>query len=236
MNLLWLGIIGIAVALILNYLKHSFVKQWINNVFHWESERWFNIVSFILIHVAAAVSLYAIIMTYNSKQLAEETLHDSQTKIMTLEERESLWKWVMITPTGRIAKDSNGFQSDGGGTMEERHKKIFTEEGLKFSFGGPIKCADDEYIKGIRELIRYYPKLPYAYIALTWCLKVRGDSSWEEVGEKARNLLEKLIVINPRVTHIDGYYGMLMHALFGRDLEGTGYFKLSEEGIYIPTK
>lgn len=36
--------------------------------------------------------------------------------------------------------------------------------------------------------------------------------------------------------YIDVCYGMLINALFGKDLEGTGYFKLSEEGIYVPTK
>jgi hypothetical protein len=84
MSLLWVGIIGIIFALILNYLKHSFVKQWVNNVFHWEPERWFNIASFILIHVASAVSLYAIITTYNSKQSAEEKL-----TLMTHEQQKS---------------------------------------------------------------------------------------------------------------------------------------------------
>jgi hypothetical protein len=236
MFILWLGILSILGSSVLQCLRHPVVRRRIKKVFNWELEWWFDTISFYLIPVLTVIGLIAISVTYHARKLAEEALHETRTKVMTLEERESLRKWVMITPTGRIAKDSIGVQSDGGGTMEERHKKIFTEEGLKFSFGGPIKCADDEYIKGIRELIRYYPKLPYAYVALTWCLKERGDSSWEEAGEKARNLLEKLIVINPRVTHIDGYYGMLMHALFGRDLEGTGYFKLSEEGIYVPTK
>src|SRR5882724_9402077 len=208
MFMLWLGILSILVGAVLQCLRPPVVRRRIEKVFNWEPEWWFDTISFYLIPIVSIIALFALLLTYHARKLADETLHDSQTKIMTLEERESLRKWVMITPIGRP----------------------FIQ--LWWSY----KCVDDEYIKGIRELIRYYPKVPYAYVALTWCLKERGDSSWQEVGEKARNLLEKLIVINPRVMYIDVCYGMLINALFGKDLEGTGYFKLSEEGIYVPTK
>jgi hypothetical protein len=196
-----LGIVGILITAILGYLGHTFIKYWIGKLFHRKPDNVFETVRLILIPIAVGIALYVLFQTQKARESAEDRQHDSQAKLETLEERESLRPWVMITPTGMRTMDRMGLNSTGGGSLEERHKKIFTQEGLSFSFGGPIKCADAEYIKGIRELIRYYLKLPYAYVALTWCLKERGDSSWEEIGEKARNLLEKLIVINPCVIY-----------------------------------
>jgi len=145
--MLWLGILSILVGAVLQCLRPPVVRRRIEKVFNWEPEWWFDTISFYLIPIVSIIALFALLLTYHARKLADETLHDSQTKIMTLEERESLRKWVMITPIGRIAKDSMGVQSDGGGRMEERYKEIFTQEGLSFSFGGPISVLTMNILK-----------------------------------------------------------------------------------------
>jgi hypothetical protein len=162
-------------------------------------------------------------------QSAEERLRDA-------EERESLRVVAMMTPHGRVVVNPMGMQTYPGGIIEERHKKVFIieEDGSTMRYAGPADCARKEYMDDIKTLIKEHPKIPYAYVALTWCLKQAGDPAWLEEGERVKKMLEKLMAIQPHVLQIDGFYGFLIRYIFKGNIEDTGYFRVGENGIYSP--
>jgi hypothetical protein len=233
MFLLCLGIVTIIVGAALQFLRHSFTKQWVKLSFNWEPEGWFDTVSFYLIPFLAVIGLIAIVLTYHSRKIAEESLHDSQMKILTLEEKE-LWRpWAMIVPTGEIAGDIYGINLERSSTRSKRHQEIFIREGSKISFD-LNQCPNQEYRDKIKKLITDYPYVPYAYVAFSWCLKRIGNPSWKQEAERAKEILEKLIEIKPHVTAIDGYYMFLMGNVLETAIEENRFWDRGEMGEYRP--
>ena len=119
-------------------------------------------------------------------------------------------------------------RTDGRTTQESLYTK---DNGV--SFAGP-RCDNPEYIAEARALIRDYPIAPYAYVALTWCLKNHGNPSWREQGERAKKALEKLMKVQPHVLEIDAAYGWLVMGILEENVMDTGYIQQGEHNSYIP--
>jgi hypothetical protein len=233
MFMLWLGILSILVGAALQCLRHPVVRQKIKKVFNWEPEWWFDTISFYLIPVVAIIGLIALTLTYHGRKLAEEALHDTRTKVMTLEERE-LWRsWAMIVPTGEVASDVGGFKLAPGGPMANRYRKIFIREGNTIRLD-MNQCQNKEYRDEIKSLIRDFPRIPYTYVALSWCLKIINDPAWKEEAEQAKEVLEKLLDIKPHVVTIDSYYLWLVRDILEIPINGNRYWNRGEKGEYIP--
>jgi hypothetical protein len=233
MFMLWLGIVSFAVGMVLQYLRHPIVRQWSKKVFHWEAEWWFDTISFYLIPIVAIIGLFALVLTYHARKLAEEALHETRTKVMTLEERE-LWRpWAMIVPTGEIASDTGGFKLKSGGTRTKRFQKIFIREGNKIHHD-LNQCQEQEYRDELKSLIRDFPRIPYTYEVLAWCLKIINDPSWKEVAEQAKEVLEKFLDIKPHAMAIDGYYLWLVRYILEIPVEENKFWDRGELGEYIP--
>jgi hypothetical protein len=171
---------------------------------------------------------------YENRRLRESLLKTNQ-QLEEAKERESFRRWAMVTNKGEEVRDVMGVHSYGSkGPMAEWHKKVFIQTGPgETTYAGPF-CNDPSYVAEAKALVRDYPKLPYAYVILTWCLKNLGDPSWREQGERARKVAEKLMSIEPHVLDIDGSYAILIREVFGEKLEDTGYFRSGEQGSYVP--
>src|SRR5688572_25541434 len=98
-------------------------------------------------------------------------LATSQIQISNLN-KEELQRLAMITPIGEEAKDVS--QSGGLAVIEDVDvfKRVFViDNNNNLTFSDFNKCTDKKYISDINFLIKKYPKIPYPYVALAFCLK-----------------------------------------------------------------
>jgi hypothetical protein len=199
----------IFLALLATFIWLDFGRRQIRRVWASVENRTLDLVVLTLVAISTVLPIWpSLVSEYDNRQL-QSSLHEAKQQLLESNERESLRRWAMVTSKGEEAKDVLGVQSYGSqGLMPERHRKVFIrEEDGWMSFAGPLLCNDTAYINEVKSLIRDFPKAPYAYVALTWCLKYQGDQSWKGEGERTRNLLEKLMKIQPHVMEIDSFYG-----------------------------
>jgi hypothetical protein len=79
-----IGIAGIIITVVLGFLRHDFVKQWLRKALHLESNWWLDTVSFALIFVSGSVALYILIQTQNARELSEESRNKLQRQVESL--------------------------------------------------------------------------------------------------------------------------------------------------------
>jgi hypothetical protein len=189
---------------------------------------------FTLIAIATVLPAVGNIASEFTNRQLKASLHEARQQLAESNERESLRKWAMVTSRGEEAKDVMGVQSYGSrSVMAERHKRVFIPKDGTRGFTWP-RCQDTAYIAEARSLIKAYPKSPFAYVALAWCLKQHNDKSWRNEAEQAKKVLERLMKIHPHVVEIDVFYAVLIQKVFEEDLESTGYFQGDKDGIYVP--
>jgi hypothetical protein len=175
-------------------------------------------------------------LTEESLRKLETSLREAEQKIKDVDERESLRQWAMVVLTGEIATDRMGLHLRSAGTLTKRYQEIFIRDESKgiIKSEGCRKEPYTEYIDKLKSLIKDYPKVPYAYGLLALCLKEHNDPSWKTEAERAIQVLEKLIVIQPHVSSIDGMYGFISRDLLGLDVGKTGFFDVYENEVYVP--
>jgi hypothetical protein len=66
--------LGVSLLLILGYLGIRRLQRWISEIFGGKAEWWFDIFKFVLIPIAAGMTLYGHLQTQHARQLAEEKL------------------------------------------------------------------------------------------------------------------------------------------------------------------
>jgi hypothetical protein len=226
----------ILLTLIATFLWLDFGRRQIRRVWASVENRTLDLMVLTLVAISVVLPIWpSLVSEYDNRQL-QAALHEAKQQILESNERESLRRWAMVTSKGEEAKDVLGVQSYGSkGPMAERHRKVFIrKEDGRMHFAGPLLCNDTAYVNEVLALIRDFPKAPYAYVALTWCLKHHGDQAWRGEGERTRDLLEKLMKIQPHVMEIDSFYGFLIRFIFEEKIEDTGYFTVGEGGVYIP--
>ncbi len=125
-----------------------------------------------------------------------------------LVEKESLRRWAMILPSGRLAVNPAGEVSTPGSPVEGLYQKIFKLENREWQWG-----CDDGTVSDLTVLSKREPQVPYAAVARAACLKQRGDTSWRTEAERAKGLLEKLKALEPHVTAIDDFYKFCVELL-----------------------
>lgn len=132
------------------------------------------------------------------------TAQGVEKNLSDLAEKESLRRWAMILPSGRLALNPAGELSTFGSSLEAVYQNIF-----KAADGGWKWQCDDETLAQLAVLTEHEPQVPYAAAARASCLKQRSDASWRTEAEHAKNMLEKLKAIEPHVVAIDQFYEIL---------------------------
>lgn len=133
---------------------------------------------------------------------------NTEANLSELVERETLRRWAMILPSGRVAVNPAGHVSTPGSPFENLYQNIF-----KAANGGWKWECDDEILTQLAVLTEREPQVPYAAVARAACLKQRGDTSWRAEAERIKGQLEKLKGIEPHVTTIDYFYKFCVELL-----------------------
>ena len=210
--MVWLGVL---ISVIIGYLGVGFIRRRVGRALGWETEGWSDAIKSVLIPVAAWLTIVAYLHTQNAKEIAEKSLQDAKQTINQLESRELLRPWAMIVPTGERANDIFGINLDsqGIGIETKRHQKIFIRQDSRIKVE-TTKCPEQGYRNELKYLTDDYPKMPYASVILALCLKKINDPDWKAEGERARQVLEKLLVIQPHVLSIDAHYARFFSEMY----------------------
>jgi hypothetical protein len=69
--------------------------------------------------------------------------------------------------------------------------------------------CDASAIQKFRDVIKSYPKFPFSYYSLSYCLEQKGDPLWREYALKAQEILK----ITTTIDGHNGYHDSILHEL-----------------------